>query len=340
MSDQPEQATPRADEPIWSTPSESASRPAPRYRELAIGLAGALLLVVVLVGTAPFWAVLLPWSGAPAGGDAAIEQFEAARRQMEQLRKESTATSAAAARLEQRLGALEARSPPPPEPAPDLGDMRQQIAKLSAAMTELAGRVDTLAKAGQVRAAHDMTDMGLVLALLQVHGAVEAGRPFAAEYEALATLARARPEIAAAAAPLAEPAKTGVASRSVLARRLREQAGAIANTPAEAAGAEPGWADAVVSRLRGLVTIRRIDRGSPSSGPAAAVNAAELALAGGDLAASVAALDKLAGAPGAAAAPWLRMARERLAVETALRRVEALLTARLGGASAAPGSPD
>lgn len=365
MSDRPEQATSETtDEPASAEPTEPASPPeAPRYREVAIALAGALLMIVVLVGTSPFWAPLLPW-GAAAADDGAT-------------------ALARAEQLGQRIAALETR--PAPQPA-DLGDLRQQIAKLlggvadlavrverldkaaaqaqaspelagrvealdrttrtlSAANAELAARIEALDKAGQSRTAHDMTDVGMVLALLQVRNAVQAGRPFAGEYEALAALARgARPEIATAAAALAEPAKTGVAGRPALAKRLRELAGPIiaaeADASAEAAGAEPGWTDAVMSRLRGLVTIRRVDDGPARSGAAAAVNTAELALAGGDLAGSVAALDKLMGPAAAAAAPWLRMARERLAVETALQRVEALLTARLGtGAPPVPGPP-
>lgn len=349
MSEQPEQAAPR---------------PAPRYRELALGLAGALVLLVVVIATAPFWAALLPW-GAALPGDGAIAQ------------------------LEQRVGALETKpAPQAPSLPPDLGDVRQQIAKEAAATADLAARIDRLEKAaqappasdagvriaaldralraqeaaaeelaakvaaldraGQSRAARDTTDIGLALALLQVRNAVEAGRPFAAEYEALAALARgARPDIAATAAPLAEPAKTGVAGRPVLARRLHELARTIiaagAAAPSDSAAAEPGWTESMLARLRGLITIRRVDAvssgGAGSGGTAAAVNAAELALAGGDLAAAVAALDKLAGPPAVAATPWLRMARERLAVETALQRVEAQLTARLGTPAAAPGSP-
>lgn len=354
MSDQPEQpAAPETGEPSVSAAPEPVSSP-PRYREVAIALAGALLLVVALVGTAPFWAASLPWSPAPASGEAGLH------------------------RLEQRIGALEAK---PAAPAADLGEMRQQIAKLSAATADLATRVDRLdkaiqaqppgdmagkldaldkalraqagttaelasqvarlEKATQSRAANDMTDIGLVLALLQIHRAVEAGRPFAAEYDALAALARARPDIASAAAPLAGPAKTGVGGRAVLANRLRELAGTIANAsaPATAAGGEPGWADSALARLRGLVTIRRVGDAAPRDGPEAAVNAAQRAMAGGDLAGAVAALETLAGAPAEAAAAWLRMARERLAVEAALQRVETLLVARLGNATSSPGSP-
>ena len=84
-----------------------------------------------------------------------------------------------------------------------------------------------------------------------------------------------------------------------------------------------------------LELCRRID-GAGQSGPEAAVNTAELALAGGDLEGAVAALDKLTGAPAQAAQPWLRTARQRLAAETALRRIQALLATRLGNPAIAP----
>ena len=161
----------------------------------------------------------------------------------------------------------------------------------------------------------------------------------------------ARPEIAAAAAPLAEPATTGLAGRPVLANRLRELAGAIAsasapgNTSGNANVAAPGWTEEALTRLRGLVTIRRIDaadEGHSGGSSTAAVNAALLALAGGDLEGAVGALDTLTGALAEVVRPWLRMAKERLAAEAALQRIEALLVARLGAPGNAPagaGSP-
>jgi hypothetical protein len=335
--------------------TEAKAPAASGYRAVAIALAGALVLVVVLVGTAPFWAPLLPWGAAPAREDTAlaarIDRLDAAQQQSAQ---HSQQQEAALQRLDRRVGALEARPAAPP--AADIADIRQQLTKLSAAVAglgDLTARVEALDKAAHAQAAQagaDTADTALVLALLQIRGAVAAGRPFAAEYEALVGLARVRPEIAAAAVPLAEPAKTGVASRAVLANRLRELAGPIAtanapkNAPGNATAPAAGWADAALTRLRGLVTVRRIDGGGRNSaqggvgaGPKAAVNAAELALAGGDLGGAVAALDKLTGAPAEAARPWLRMAEARLAVEAALSRIEALLAARLGAPANAPG---
>ncbi|HEY8873990.1 MAG TPA: hypothetical protein VIM52_13235 [Stellaceae bacterium] len=342
--------------------AEPQAPAAPRYRRIAIAVAGAVLLVGAVVASAPFWAPLLPWAPAPAHPDAtpagpiaapAPPQAQAPPQSPPpQSQPEAATADTALQQLDRRVGALEAR---PAAPASDIADIRREVARLTGSATDLDARVAAIDKARSAQSAVDATDMALVLALLQIRGALDVGRPFAAEYEALAALARTRPEVAAAAAPLAEPAKTGIASRAVLANRLRELAGAIAsakapeNAPAEApanpTGAAPDWADRALMRLRGLVTIRRIDgagQGQPDSGPASVVNAAELALAGGDLEGALGALDRLTGAAAETARPWLRMAKERALVEAALDRIEAFLVARLGapaGAAPAAGSP-
>ena len=187
------------------TPTAAPDAPEPRrpdYRPIAIGLAGALLLVVALVGTAPLWAPQLPWAAPP---DAALEQrlLVAAERQ----RKQDEAASAAARQaLDKRVAALEAK---PATPPPEFGELRQQVAKLATTAAELATRVDAVDRAVHAQPAVETTDMALALALLQIRDAIELGRPFEPAYDSLAALARARPEIAAAAAPLAGPAKSG-----------------------------------------------------------------------------------------------------------------------------------
>jgi hypothetical protein len=235
--------------------------------------------------------------------------------------------------------------PQPAAPASDLADIRQEVARLAGSATDLATRIEEVDKTVRSQPAGDPTDIALVLALLQIRDAVEGGRPFRAPYEALAALAQARPEIAAAAVPLAAPATDGLAGRPVLANRLRELAPAIVaanpptNGPASTDAAAPDWASEAWRRLSGLVTIRRIDsagQDQEAEGPAASVNAALQALAGGDLEGAVGALDTLTGAPAETAGPWLRMAKERLAAEAALQRIEALLVARLGTPANAP----
>ena len=340
----------------------AAEPPLRRHRAMAIGLGAAVIALVIIDGAAPLWAPpllrSLGWETAAEGPDrmlierigrleaaqkqehpasAPIERLERFEATQKQDRQDAAASVAALQQtvgqaastmqqLDRRVAALEAR---PATPAGEIAELRQQLAT---AVTDLTGRVAAAEKAAvektaQVQSAADPTDSALLLTLLRIREAVEVARPFAAEYDAFVALAQARPEIAAAAAPLAEPAKSGVASRTVLIARLHALAGAIAT--AEAPPTEADWGDKVLARLRGLVTIRRID-GAGQSEPEAAVSSAERTLRGGDLAAAVAALDHLAGPPAEAARPWLQTARQRLAVEAALHRVEELLTARLG----------
>ncbi len=357
-------------------PAETTASPATTpWRGIAVGLAGILLVAVVLVGTAPFWAASLPWAPVPSQlpPDPRIDRLTTEQQQERQRRlQDIAAANAARQKLEDRLGALETRDAPPadaiaqlarrvaaleakPSVSPgDIAELREQTAKASAATAALAARVAALDQSVHGQAATDTADTAIVLVLLQIRDALEIGRPFAAEYDALAALARPHPEIEAAAQPLAEPAKSGVAGRAVLAGQLPELRAAIAVSqaaakPAENAAPAAGWTDRALSRLRGLVTIRRIDGSTPEmpaatlSGAAAApIDVAARALAGGDLEAAIGALDKLTGPPAEAAAAWLRMGKQRLAVEAALHRIEALLAARLGGAgnaAAVPGSP-
>lgn len=303
-----------------------------------------------------------------------IERLAAAQQQSDQQRRQdATAARNAQQALDKRLGAVEGKAA---EPASEIAELRRQLQQLSGSAgdlsnrvaaiekslreqasgmadltnklatvqrsvqaqadvaSDLGNRVAAIEKAARAQASVDATDMALVLALLQIRAAVEEGRPFTAENDAFASLARARPEIAAAAAPLAEAAKSGVASRAVLARQLGELTARIDTGAAPATAG--GWGDAALAQLRGLVTIRRIDSGVAAAGPDAAIATARSALAGGDLPGAISALDKLTGAAAEAAQPFLRMARQRLAVEQALQHVEALLVARLGGAAAAP----
>jgi hypothetical protein len=305
---------PRDDDTAPPSDPPGTEPPARRYRTTAIALAAAIVVLVVVDAAAPLWAPpllrSLGWETAAEGPDPALserlDRLEAAQKQDRQDAAKS----------------LAALQPTAAQMAATVQQLDRRIAALEATEKTIAAE-----KATPAQSAADPTDSALLLTLLRIREAVEVARPFAAEYDAFTALAQPRPEIAAAAAPLAEPAKTGVASRTVLVARLHGLAGVIVS--AEAPPAEPDWSDRVLARLRGLVTIRRID-GVGQSEPEAAVTSAERALRGGDLAAAIAALDRLTGPPAEAARPWLQMARQRLAVEAALHRVGELLTARLG----------
>lgn len=337
----------------------------------------ALLLVLIVAGVAlsPFWAptmaLILPWGESPnAASDeyaalaarvAVIEKRpgmpnfetdavksavgtlghrvdqldEAASNGNRRIEESVAAVKTGLQQLDQRLGAIEAQSAArTSSEAADRQNIEQELSRLGVTTADLARRLPALERELQSRGGADRTDAVLALLLLQMREAVEQARPFPAEYEVFTTFARDS-DLTTAAEPLAEAARNGVASRAVLTKRLAELAGQVA-TAAEPPG-DSDWGEQALARLRGLVTIRRI-AGSAQTGPEAAVSAGQAALARGDLAGAIAALDPLAGANGEAARPWLRMARERLAVETALDRLQKLLTVRLDSTRAAPAS--
>ena len=237
--------------------------------------------------------------------------------------------------VEQRLAAFETQSAS--RMASDTAaskDMQQEVSRLGKVEGDLADRVAALEHAAQAQNNTDLRADGMAALLLgQMREAIEQARPFPAEFDAFVRLTRGS-DLAAAAQPLAEPARNGVASRAVLAKGLTELAGRMAASDEPAAKSD--WREQTLARLRGLVTIRRID-GSSRTRSDGAVGTAQAALARDDLAGAVAALEPLTGADAEAARPWLLMARERLAAETALDHVQELLTERLGNT---PGAPD
>ena len=328
MSDPVEEIAPPPEPERQPQPPESSRAAPPRRigRPVLIAAAAALIIVGALVAS-PFWAPeltsLLPWGAPeskpqPAPPPAPDPALAAAKVQAGQ-------NAAALAQLGQRVAALEAR------PAPDLSTIQQQLAALNKTTADLTEKIAALDKAAQQQPAADPKNTALALVLLQIRDAVDIGRPFEAEYQALLVLSRDHPDIAAAAAPLAEAAESGVASRAVLTERLRQLAPQIATARPPPKNTLKSQ---IVARLRSLVTIRRID-GDRQTPAEAAVSAAQHALAGGDLAGAIAALAGLSGPNQAAAQPWLKMAKERLAVEAALRQVQAALTASLGNAAPA-----
>jgi hypothetical protein len=248
---------------------------------------------------------------------------------------------AAIQQLEERLAAIQTQSVS--RMASDTAaskDMQQELSRLGKVDGDLADRVAALERAAQSQDKPELRADGMLALLLgQMREAIEQARPFPAEFDAFIRLARGS-DLAAAAQPLAEPARNGVASRAVLVKGLTELAGrmAVASEPA----VKSDWGEQTLARLRGLVTIRRIDgsshtgsSGGSNGGSNGAVGVAEAALARGDLPGAVAALEPLTGADAEAARPWLVMARARLAAETALNHVQELLTERLGSSPAA-----
>lgn len=272
-----------------------------------------------------------------AGLTQRIDRLDAAGSGNRQLESSVAAAKAGLADLQQRLTAVEAQSSSRTDgEAANLQKLQQELSGLGTTTSGLADRVGALEQQSQSQGTAELrTDAMLALLLMQMREAVEQARPFPAEYSAFTTLAH-DPGLKAAVEPLANAARNGVAGRAVLEKRLTELSTkfATATEPVD----ETDWGHKVLAHLRGLVTIRRID-GPSQTGPDAAVGAAQIVLARGDLSGAVAALDGLTGANAEAAGPWLKMARERLAVEAALNHLQELLTVRLGSAPPAPPVP-
>jgi hypothetical protein len=215
--------------------------------------------------------------------------------------------------------------------------LERRVAALESALKQRTGaaadldkRVAALAAQVRGRAASASVDAELGFALMRISDAVAAGRPFATEYAALAGLARGTPALKQEAAPLAAAAQTGVPSRALLEKGLRGVAAQLAAASPASAAAGDGWAAQAWQGLRGLVRVRRA--GQLPAGPEGVVATAEQALAAGDLKGAVEDVGrlKLTGPPAEAAAIWLRSARQRLAAEAALNRLDTTLTERLG----------
>ena len=346
----------------------------PRSR-VALWLTALLVLVIAGVASSPFWApsvmTLLPWGGNPAAGRynelaarvAALEQrpvtppidldgiksaqaalaqkiaaLEGAAATLRQAQGD-VATKAELSQQSQRLDAAEAQAAARASAqAAEIDKMRQELAQRGAAGGELATRVNALEHQLHAQNSIDRSEGVRVLALLQMREAVEAGQPYTAEYATFSQLGAHDPELASAARPLADAARNGIATPAELRRRLGEVADHIDGAkapPAKSKSAKSKWWQEALDRVRGLVTVRHID-GTAKTGSEAAVDAAQSALAQGNLAGAVAALDGLSGTDAKAMQPWLKAARQRLAAEAALRRLQGLLTAQLGGSPASP----
>jgi hypothetical protein len=348
--------------PFGARPAAAPPHPARAGGTLG-WIALTVALLVAAVAASPWWAPsltpLLPWSAqfdaaASDAGQRGIEERLAAFEQhlagveeavaqlrrgggqnaaagdnedLAPLRAEIQRQDAEIAKFGDRVAALDKQlaARPASDPAV-LPDLQANLGKLTGALAELDARVTKLAGATETNAAR--TDQALLLSLVQLRQAMQGSGPFAAERAAALALAQERPDIAAALAPLAEPAARGLPSVAVLRQRFEGLAGAIAAAGTAPAAADD-WSEQILGKLRGLVTVRRVGPGGVEGTVEAAVATAESALAGDDLAGAVAALEPLHGPAMLTARDWLDAARRRLDAQAALDKATGLVTARL-----------
>ncbi len=256
------------------------------------------------------------------------------RRRLQQQGAGGAAPSDAAALqpIVARLDALERRVAA--TSAPDTQAIAQSVQQMGAQLDELDAKIGKLAAA----AAGDEGDRTLLAALAELRAAMAGSGRFDGELQGVAALAHGDAAAGAALQPLAGAAATGIPSAALLAAQFRAAAApAILRAAAQTPPAEGNLGDRVLSQIKGLVTIRRIDAGGASGDPAAAaVRAAEGALDKGDLAGAVAALQNLSGAAADAAAPVIAAARQRLDAESAVAGLAQKIMTRLAAGPSPP----
>lgn len=208
----------------------------------------------------------------------------------------------------------------------DIGALRGRSDQLTAAVSALAEKVGTL-ETRHIREARTEERRGLIAAIDRLREILPRGAPFAAELAVLSAAARGHPDVLTIVGDLESHAATGVPTLAVVQRSFDDAALGILQ--AVSAGAGGGLLDRAWGRLAALVTIRKIGP-LAGDGPEARVARAEAALKDGDLMAAIAELEGLSGSAAEAAAPWLRDARARLAVERAMTRLHIQSVALLG----------
>ncbi|WP_366658148.1 mitofilin family membrane protein [Fodinicurvata sp. EGI_FJ10296] len=222
-----------------------------------------------------------------------------------------------------------------------LGDVRQAIDTLERrindvddTMGDVTGRLDSVAGIAEQAAATDATTMALVLAVGQLRDSLFVGAPFEQSLETVREVAAGDGEIESAAETLTPYASSGAPTLS----ELQTQFPAMADAVREAARTpESGsWTDEALSRVQGLVSVRPVAGEVEGDTPDAILARAEARVMSDNLRGALDALDALDGQAAEAAADWISLARDRIAVEDALATlnntaVRRLMATRDGG---------
>ena len=186
---------------------------------------------------------------------------------------------------------------------------------LRAALAELAPRLAALEQAQRDTQALEGR-LARLAGLDQLRAALAAGQPLGA---ALARLPEPDPALARFAIT---PPPTESALRLSF-EAAADQARAAADTAPRNDGVRPGVVDAALSRLSGLVTIRRGETVVWGDAAEAEIERARRALEAGDLDAALSQLDKLPPSARDAMRDWTGQARALLAARASLRRLAA-----------------
>ncbi len=154
------------------------------------------------------------------------------------------------------------------------------------------------------------------LAVAQLQRSAESGRPYLSDLQNLTAILGDASDLQPQLTALAASAATGIPTIDALRREFDALAGELAVKAGGDGG--DGWVARAVARLSSLVRVRRVDGKGDPGAPDTIIANAEARLAAGDLGAAVAAVERLAATPLAAAETWLARAKARLAAAKAL----------------------
>jgi hypothetical protein len=341
---------------------------------LAVAALSALMVLVLMLATSPYWAPpvasILPWGGGPARQEtfadptamnAKLSAIEARLTELAQAQQRAGALEPRVARLEQH-----------PAPAPDpqgaqavsaLGDrlaaIEQRIATLAAAASSQTAADATKGLQTQVQSLSqkldeqsqllatlqsreasgaDRTNAALAVTVGQLRAALALSRPYAAELQTAEALAKDQPDILGELNKLDSYAQKGIPDLAGLTERFGSVAADARQAAAPPAGAS--WRERLAGRVKRFFRIRRVAEASDNGSidPEDTLAAAETALKLGDITGAVTALRRLQGQAAEIVKPWLEDAQARLDAEAALASADRILMIRINVAPPAAGA--
>jgi len=188
--------------------------------------------------------------------------------------------------------------------------LNQEVSEIKSRLAELEKNKSSGAVVGNNAAA-------IVLGVAQLRDAVETGKPFVTDVQALRALAGSDRNILQPLSELDAVSESGVPTLRDLRAGFDQMVQAVLKTKNAKAG--DGLVDKALQKMRSLVTVRRTDGGGDDF--ERLLSEAEKQLAASDLAGVVRSLDRLGGMAtpqGKAAGAWLADARKRLLAERLL----------------------
>ncbi len=200
---------------------------------------------------------------------------------------------------------------------PELAAIEQRIGKIEAILPKLAEAVEEGNASAQSGTA--------AIAFANLREAVDAGRSYSAELDALNAVAPDLGDLGM----LPSRAEAGIPALPALADALKQ---AEAQSPATAAPApNASFFDSLIASATSAVQVKRLDAPDAATGPDATLARAEADIAKGDLTAAVQAVEALPEPAREGLSRWLVDAHARLSADATLAELEGNLLASLGG---------